>query len=72
MQQEKPIRVLRLYDLKGKIGLGRTAIYDMVAKGKFPKQVQLSERTTGWLEHEVDAWLEQRAAERSQAKNQAA
>ena len=60
--QQPPTRILRLPDLKAKIRLGRSAIYDMISRGEFPHQVQLSARTSGWLESEVDAWLLERAA----------
>lgn len=60
--QQPPTRILRLPDLKAKIRLGRSAIYDMISRGEFPRQVQLSARTSGWLESEVDIWLLQRVA----------
>lgn len=59
---QTPTRILRLPDLKEKIRLGRSAIYDMISRGEFPRQVQLSARTSGWLESEVDEWLLQRAS----------
>lgn len=30
----------------------------------FPPAIQINRRIVGWLEHELDAWLEQRAAAR--------
>jgi prophage regulatory protein len=35
-----------------------------MAAGEFPKPVHISERSVGWLAGEVDAWLDQRRAER--------
>lgn len=60
--QQPPTRILRLPDLKAKIRLGRSAIYDMISRGEFPRQVQLSARTSGWVESEVDIWILQRVA----------
>lgn len=60
LEKEKPKRILRLKELKSKTGLGSTTIYDMVAKGTFPAQVQLSPGTSGWFEHEIDEWLDSR------------
>jgi prophage regulatory protein len=34
------------------------------AEGKFPKRIKVSENRVGWLEEEVDAWIDARAAER--------
>lgn len=41
-------------------GLGRSAIYDMVAKGLFPKPVRLTAKAVGWLERDIAAWIESR------------
>jgi prophage regulatory protein len=45
-------------------GLGRSAIYDAMSKGTFPRQVPLGRRAVGWLENEIAAWIEARLAER--------
>jgi prophage regulatory protein len=47
-------------------GLSRSAIYDMVAKGRFPRPIPLGRRAVGWLAGEVDDWLKARVAERDQ------
>jgi prophage regulatory protein len=57
-------RILRLPAVIEKSGLGRDSIYRLARKGEFPKPIKLSERASGWLEHEVDAFLAKRAAER--------
>ena len=36
----------------------------MVKFGGFPKPVKLGPGTNAWLEHEIDAWIKARAAER--------
>lgn len=46
----------------GLIGLGRDTVYRLVREGKFPKPIKLSARASGWYEHEVVAWGQQRAA----------
>jgi prophage regulatory protein len=61
-------RILRLPQAIAKSGLGRDSIYRLGHEGKFPKPVKLSERASGWLEDEIDAWLEKRAAERDRAQ----
>ena len=37
----------------------------------FPVSIQINKRIVGWLEHEIDAWLEQRAAAARTASNNA-
>lgn len=60
MHQE--IRILRLPQVLDKTGLSRSTVYAEIEEGNFPKPVQLTKRTTGWLEHEVNSWLATRIA----------
>ncbi|MBA6341527.1 AlpA family phage regulatory protein [Colwellia sp. MB02u-10] len=39
---------------------GRTALYDMLAKGLFVKRIRLTQRRVGFLRSEVDSWLDKR------------
>jgi predicted DNA-binding transcriptional regulator AlpA len=41
---------------------------ELEAQGKFPRRIRLGARRYGYAEHEVDAWLEQRAALRDTAR----
>jgi len=52
--------ILRLPQVKIRVGLSRSSIYLAVSQGTFPKPVSLGVRAVGWLESEVDAWLSQR------------
>jgi prophage regulatory protein len=61
-QTKKPLRILRAPALHDKTGLKKSHIQQLEAKGKFPKRIKLGEHASGWLEHEVDAWLEARIA----------
>ncbi|MBN8888465.1 MAG: AlpA family transcriptional regulator [Rudaea sp.] len=55
-----PIRMLRLPDVLQKTGLSRSQIYRLIALGCFPTQVQLSDRAAGWVELEIDQWLQKK------------
>ena len=55
---------LRIADVQRATGLPRATIYEMVSKGKFPKQVKLSPRAVGWIESEVLTWQRDRIAKR--------
>ena len=57
------ISILRLPDVQARTGLSRSLIYDLAKNERFPKQVSLGSRAVGWLESEVDTWLEERIAE---------
>ncbi len=47
-------------------GLGRSSIYDYIAKGEFPRQVKLGERSVAWIDQEVSDWLDARILARDQ------
>jgi len=36
----------------------RSTIYRLIAQGKFPRQIKLSERSSGWVEQEVMDYLD--------------
>ena len=50
--------ILRLPDVKNRTGLSRSTIYLRMDLGIFPKTVNLGSRAVGWVESEIDAWLE--------------
>ena len=52
--------ILRRLPLEARVGLGRSAIYAMMAKNLFPKPVKLTAKAVGWRERDVSAWLESR------------
>ena len=52
--------ILRLPRVKARTGLSRSTIYLRVAEGSFPRPVSLGGRAVGWVESEVQKWLEQR------------
>ena len=63
------LSILRLPTVRARTGLSRSTIYLRVTEGTFPKPVSLGGRAVGWLEHEVQGWLEQRiAASRAAAR----
>ena len=55
-------RIIRLPVVESKTGLKHSAIYEKMADGEFPRQVPLGAKAVGWLEHEIDAWIDARAA----------
>ena len=53
-------RILRLPDVKTRTGLSRSTIYALVKDKCFPKYISLGARSVGWVESEVEAWIESR------------
>ena len=52
------MRLIKLKEVIEKTSLGRSTIYEFMAKGTFPKQVPLGAKSVAWLESEVDDWIE--------------
>ncbi|MBS1596065.1 MAG: AlpA family transcriptional regulator [Bacteroidetes bacterium] len=57
---EKKERILRLADVKLITSLSRSTIYRLIAKELFPKPRHLGLRSVGWLESEIDTWVNTR------------
>ena len=50
--------ILRLPAVKTRTGLSRSTIYLRVSQGTFPKSVSLGARAVGWVEAEIQEWLQ--------------
>jgi len=53
-------QIMKLSEVKSVVPLSTASIYRLIKKGEFPKQIKLSERSSGWLLEEVELWLEER------------
>lgn len=60
--------ILRLPEVKKSTGLSRSTIYLRITQGIFPKPVDLGGRAVGWLEAEVQDWLQRRIDASRKAK----
>ena len=58
--QPKTAQLLSRQKVQSKTTLSRSSIYDMIAKGEFPKPVKISGRRVAWLEATIDAWIQSR------------
>lgn len=52
-------KIIRLPAVKDQTGLSRSSIYLRMSKGEFPKSISLGDRAIGWLESDINEWLEQ-------------
>lgn len=59
--------ILRLPLVKARTGLSRSTIYLRVKEGAFPKPVNLGARAVGWIESEIDDWLNKQIKRSRQA-----
>lgn len=58
------LRIIRLPVVKDRTGSSTSDIYAGMKTGTFPKSVPIGVRTVGWLESEIDQWIEGRVAAR--------
>jgi prophage regulatory protein len=56
------IKILRLPQVCEVTGLCRSMIYQLEADLRFPQRVKIGVRAVGWLDKEVNAWLDRRIA----------
>jgi prophage regulatory protein len=59
-----PLRlsILRRREVQARTGLSRSTIYLRCAQGTFPNPISLGGRAVGWVEGEVENWLQQQVA----------
>ena len=60
MRLEEMHTILRLPEVMRSTGLSRSTIYLRIAEGTFPKPVNLGGRAVGWLEVDIQEWLQRR------------
>jgi prophage regulatory protein len=60
--------ILRLPQVKSETGLSRSAIYQRISEGSFPKQINLGSRAVGWLTSDIENWIKQRVIESKEKK----
>ena len=53
-------RILRLPNVCSLTGFGRSMIYQMEAEHRFPRRIKIGDRAVGWIESEVQEWVQQR------------
>lgn len=63
----EPLVFLRLPEVERRTGFKRATIYRLIAIGEFVAPVKLS-NSSAWPEHEVNAWLAAKIAQRDAKK----
>jgi prophage regulatory protein len=55
-------KIIRLPEVKSKTGLSRSSIYLRMSNAEFPQSISLGSRAVGWLDVDVEQWLDKRIA----------
>jgi prophage regulatory protein len=59
-------RILRLREVEQRTGRKSSGIYEAISEGTFPKPVPIGLRAVGWLESEIEDWIDGRIAARDE------
>ncbi|WP_038226802.1 helix-turn-helix transcriptional regulator [Vibrio sp. ER1A] len=52
-------KIIRLPVVIRKTGLSRSTIYLRMSKGDFPRSISLGERAVGWVEEDIEQWVQE-------------
>ncbi|MEK7947681.1 AlpA family phage regulatory protein [Pigmentiphaga sp. YJ18] len=52
--------VYRVADVTRLVGLSKTTIYALLAKGDFPRPVRITDKIVGWRAEDVVVWVRDR------------
>ena len=55
---DEPDRLLKIDEVKRRVGLGKTMIYRLIQDGKFPAPYKISPFAARWSNNEIVAWIE--------------
>jgi prophage regulatory protein len=64
-------RILREVEVVERVGLSADLIAQLEARGQFPRRVPLTSRRVGWVESEIERWIQARVADRDDAEREA-
>ena len=53
-------KILRLPKVIERVGFARSSIYAFVSRGGFPSPIKIGDRAVGWLDSDIDAWIDAR------------
>lgn len=56
--------IIRRSTVLERTGLSVSTLYYFISEGRFPKPVKLGLRSVGWIEKEVDGWIQSRSRTR--------
>ena len=56
-------QVLRIFEVSDRTGLPRSSIYAKIQAGDFPRPIKLGARSVGWLEADINSWLDEKVSQ---------
>jgi len=55
------MKYIRFKELRQRVPLGRTTIWNMMREGRFPRSRRIGKAAMAWLDTEVDEWIRKQA-----------
>lgn len=65
-------QILRPKQLSKKLSVSPATLWRLQHANDFPKKVQLSARAVGWLQSDIDTWLEKKATKSQSSSSEVA
>jgi prophage regulatory protein len=62
-----PTVIINRAEVLRRTGLKKSTMYNLIDRGEFPAQIQMTDGTVGWDSWEVENWIQQRKALRDRA-----
>jgi prophage regulatory protein len=69
-QHQTAPKIIRRKQVEARTGLPRSSIYEQQKNGTFPQPINLGPRAVGWVESEIDEWIEERIQKSRKAGGQ--
>ena len=60
--------ILRKSEVISRTGLPNSSLYRLMQEGKFPRPISLSTRSVGWVDSDVDDWIQKKIVESKHKK----
>jgi prophage regulatory protein len=58
-QYKMPSRILKAKEVAERVSISTSQVYRLARDGRFPEPVKITENRSGWLETEVDQWIDE-------------
>lgn len=52
-------RILKAKEVAERVSISTSQVYRLARDGRFPQPVKVTENRSGWLETEVDQWIDE-------------
>jgi prophage regulatory protein len=57
-------RIIRRHELRQRINYSDVHVWRLEKLGKFPQRVKIGPNSVGWVESEIDSWIQKRIDDR--------